>query len=107
VTAPSLRCRLGRLPSSAGYSGVNAEELRTALWRGDLDAELPLLAGSGLSKARAHRTSSVLLNSDYYDSTLRLVLQDHRGSRLHCTHHSLTAGGATISPSRSRTRMAS
>ena len=58
-------------------------------------------------EALAHRTFSVLLNTDYYHSPLRLVLHGHRDSRLHCTHHSLAAGGATISPSLSKTRIAS
>ena len=58
-------------------------------------------------EAPVHLTLSARLSTDEYHSTLRLVLHDHRGSRLHRSYHSFAAGGATISPSLSSTRIAS
>ncbi len=58
-------------------------------------------------EARAHRAFSVQLATDYHNSILRLVLQGQASSRLHRLYHPLAADGATISPLRSNTRMAS
>lgn len=58
-------------------------------------------------EARVPLTLSVRLSTDDYHSTLRLVLHDHRSSRLHRSYHSFAAGGTTINPSLSSTRIAS
>lgn len=58
-------------------------------------------------EARVHLALAVRLSTNEYHSTLRLGLTGHHNFRFRRSDHPLTDGGATISPSRSNTRIAS